>query len=316
MPTKTPSMAHQAKELFDENLAIGESRHEAKRDMAARGLDPQAMTDKIHSWGAYKRELQGSIGCAKWCKQEYGIKRVVQITPDMVRAYIEYRKGSVEQNTVSADLTGIRRLDKCLQNRHPGRASIVPDDVSAPRKVSPRGAYQPAEVRSIIDYIDKRDPLTAKVLQVQQAGALRISEAVNLRSDFVDLRKGEVIVDVKGKGGKPRTVSLADRRVLGQLDLSKGKPLRDEKVTAKSQMNRIQAQVRAACRALGIATGRGTHGIRATAAIIYYKSLVVRGMSKRQALSATGEYMGHGKRRWDVLRTYLGNDLVDEALGE
>jgi len=72
--------------------------------------------------------------------------------------------------------------------------------------------------------------------------------------------------------------------------------------------------VKAVCVALGI-KNRGTHGLRAAAAVSYYKSLVIRGANKLEALSETGRWLGHGPKRWDVLRHYLG-DLVDEALSE
>jgi hypothetical protein len=41
--SKTPSFAKQILDLFKTNLAIGESRHEAKQAMAAEGRSPRSM---------------------------------------------------------------------------------------------------------------------------------------------------------------------------------------------------------------------------------------------------------------------------------
>ncbi len=313
-------MVYQVKELFDDVKAIGDSRHAAKQEAVIRGEQPQAMLPTIHSWGTYKREMQGAIQFTKWCKAEYGIKYLTQIKPDMTRCYMESRQDKAA-NTRAADLTAIRRLDKCLQARYPSWASIVPQDVKAPRQVTPRGAYEPAQAQAIIKRVSRLDPQSGQVLRLQLAGGLRVREAVWLHRDFIDVRCGKVAiaVQVKGKGGKPRVVEI-DRRLLSRLDLSSPFPLRALRqqgsgwIKDKTQIKRIEDLVKAVCRTLGIQC-RGTHGLRATAAISYYKLLVIQGLSKIQALSRTAEWLGHGPRRWDVLRHYFGG-LVDEALKE
>ncbi len=320
MPTKRPSIVREVQVLFDQAKAIGASRHKAKASGVLAGQRPQDMLSTIHSWGTYRREMQAAIQFAKWCRAAAGVRRVSQVTPEMVRKYIALRSKQVSPNTVTADLTGIRRLDKCLQASEPGRESIVPDDVSAPRRQSPRGAYEVGEALAIIDYVTRRYPLYGDVLRVQLAGGLRISEAVWLRSDCIDFRRGQIRVEIEGKGGKRRIVAV-DPRLLARLDLADRFPLRPpsgnlgSRLMDKSEIRRIEALVKSACAQLGI-PHRQTHGFRATAAITYYQSLISQGVRKREALKRTSEWLGHGANRWDVLRSYLGDALMSDALGE
>ncbi len=321
MPKKTPSPLHQVIELFKPMLAAGESRHEAKRQL--KRLTPRTrggiMTVKVYGFGTYRRERQAAIQFAKWCSKTFKIRYLTQITPDMTRAYFAWRKEQGRKaNTLAADLTGIRRLNLALQLAEPGHASLVPPDVKAPRQRAPRGAYSQQEAEMIIDYVRRRDELAGLVLRLQLEAGLRISEAIWLRPDCIDVERGEIRVEVIGKGGKPRRVAVSSA-ILEKLDLSDRTPLRPpvddlgSRTMDTSQARRIEDLVRRACRVLGI-TPHGTHGFRAAAARWYFSALTLDGKSNWDALKATAIWLGHGANRLDVLRLYLGDDLVDDVI--
>jgi len=141
---------------------------------------------------------------------------------------------------------GYPALDKCLQARYPGRVSIVPADVKAPRQFA-AGVLMSCPGPG--DYQARRAgrSLSGQVLRVQFAGGPPVHEAVWLHRDFINVRRGEVTVEaqVKGKGGKPRTVEI-DRRLLSRLDLSSPFPLRAlrKEATAGSRTKRRSGALR------------------------------------------------------------------------
>jgi integrase len=134
------------------------------------------------------------------------------------------------------------------------------------------------------------------VLRLQLEGGLRIHEALTLRSDKVNLEEGTV--EVKGKGGRIRTVTLLDSAVLQELPLDCNFVFPPTPAFRRA----VQAEVARACKELGIAC-RGTHGFRATYAERYLEERTDSGVSEREARKGLARRLGHN--RTDVTRKYV-----------
>jgi integrase len=318
-----PSLIYQVKELFCGNLAIGKSRHQAKRKMRDAGKSVHAQGERIHSWGTFHAELQPACQFVRFTHEVLGVKRLDQLTREHVLCYFLHRRievevGELSPNTLAADLVGMRRLSTLLLKHGITPEQVVPDDLRAPREFRPRGAYTAIEAQQIIAYVDDRDPAAATVLMLQRWGGLRIHEAITLQTGWVvgeskiptigvDVAGGQVTV--KGKGGRIRTVKLLATDVLTRLDLTIQFPL--ARANEKTWTNRIEALVRAAARKLHIQC-RGTHGLRATAANHHYVLLRRQGLTEAAARLETAKFLGHN--RTDVLRHYITDRMAGEFM--
>lgn len=67
---------------------------------------------------------------------------------------------------------------------------------------------------------------------MQSAAGRRIDEAIHARLDKIDFERGTI--EVKGKGGKIRTVTVTDRLVLERLDRTRRFPLLRERTARKN----------------------------------------------------------------------------------
>jgi len=296
--SKTPSFANQLTELFNGNLAIGDSRHDAKTDMREQGRDVRTMGDHIHSWGTFKTELKNAIKVFKDLKAQYGpaIKYIRDATPQQIaKVFDSYRAQGLSPNTIVARQGALRRVETLTGH------TLLSATAPAQRQFSPRGVYSDSQVKAITAEVAKVNPQIAQVLKVQAAFGLRLREAIWLRADKVSHTPGgQVSVEVKGKGGRVRSVVALDKTALQGLDLKQHYPLRDGR-KEQTQMRAVEQAVRQACRRLGI-TPRGTHPIRAAAANRLYQSLLDEGLSQRSARQAVALWLGHN--RTTVLRHY------------
>jgi integrase len=330
--SKTPSLTKQIADLFKTNQAIGTSRHQAKQAMAAEGLSPRSMGERIHSWGTYKTEMKNAITVFKTIKAEFGprVKYLRDVTPAMVAwAFGAFEAQHLATNTLVTRLTALTRLEKIARQQKVigNDQRLVPEGLKYKREFSPRGAYQMREARKIIRAVEAFDPLSALVLELQLSSGARLREAVTVRSDLIrDKRPGQLlepgspselrgidsgrsVLFLEGKGGRQRVVELLDQRILDKLDLSRQYPLRSDQ-TQTTQMRAVQRALRRACDELKIKP-RGTHGLRATAAQEHFRRQLAAGISEEQAQQATARWLGHG--RTQVLKHYLAADQAGQT---
>jgi integrase len=174
--------------------------------------------------------------------------------------------------------------------------------------------YTEDEARAIIDQITPQDPVVARLLRLIWVGGLRISEAVYLRTQDIDLVNGMISLNQEGnvnrtKGGKARIFSYSP---LSQEFMAALKNSPDIQPTGHLLADRlglperVRKLVRQACRELGIQP-LGTHGFRKTFSVEEYHRARSLGADDRQALLETSHKLGHN--RIDVTRqSYVPSD--------
>jgi site-specific recombinase XerC len=74
-------------------------------------------------------------------------------------------------------------------------------------------AYAPKQAQAIINHIQTKDPVAARVLTLMLASGLRITEACWLRAQDIDLEERVISLNVNSnhnriKGGRPREVVI------------------------------------------------------------------------------------------------------------
>ncbi len=74
-------------------------------------------------------------------------------------------------------------------------------------------AYLPNQAQAIIDHIQRKDPVAARVLTLMRISGLRITEACRLRVQGIDLLEGVISLNKNSnvnrtKGGRPRVIEI------------------------------------------------------------------------------------------------------------
>lgn len=121
------SLINQTAHLFEKNHAPGTSRHEWRKSHPGVGyLCPVTV-----SWGSFHRYRQAAIHAVEWLRDQYHILQIREITPAMIRAYIDARRtAGVRPNTLATDLTAMRRLGMYAVMERWQLANFVPADLT------------------------------------------------------------------------------------------------------------------------------------------------------------------------------------------
>lgn len=281
------SLVEQVSLLFRRHRGTGHSR-QAWRE-THRGFGK--MAEETFAWNSERRYKSACMHFVKWCREWHHIRLVRDITPLMVTSYIDSRRATgLSPRTLATDITSIRRLGMYAEMDKWVVHNFVPADLSVPHGSNPRYSYTPEHEQGIIDYVAERNLLAADVLRMQSAAGLRIDEAIHTRLDKIDFERG--MIEVKGKGGKIRTVTVTDRSVLERLDRTRRYPLLTG--LTRNWARTIEQLVHEACVELHIKP-LGTHAFRAAAAQRAYDRLRERGYNDRQARQKVSQMLGHNR---------------------
>ncbi len=309
------SLGYQMMKALQGIFQPGASRHKAKKyhrdaELITGISTMRCMSADVHQFARYIR--------SNWPE----VKQLSDVGQEMARAYID-ELGDRERSggSIARVCASLRKLDTASR-----KAGIFPPDAppllphkdqggpggfhSKPKPI----AYTEDEAQAIIDQITPQDPLVSRLLRLMWASGLRISEAVYLRAQDIDLVNRTISLNQEGnvnrtKGGKPRIFSYAPIYQEFMIDL-KNSP--DIQPTGHLFVDRLglaeQARklVRQACRELGIRP-LGTHGFRKTFSVEEYRRMRSRGAGDREALLDTSHKLGHN--RIDATRqSYVSSD--------
>jgi integrase len=181
---------------------------------------------------------------------------------------------------------------------------------SKPKPIS----YTDEEAQAIIGHIVPHDPIVARLLTLMWTSGLRITEAVYLRTQDIDLENGMISLNMEGnvnrtKGGKPRQFPYSPwaQKFMAALKHAPDIPPSGHLFTDRQGLpDRARRLVRKACRELGILP-LATHGYRKTYSVEEYHRARSRGADDRQALLEISHKLGHN--RIDVTRqSYVSSE--------
>jgi integrase len=313
------SLGYQMMKALQGIFRPGASRHIAKRyhrdaELITGINTMRCMSADVHQFARFIR--------SNWPD----VKHISEVRQEMAIAYIE-ELGDRERSggRIARVCASLRKLDTACR-----KAGIFPSDVppllphkdeggpgsfhSKPKPIP----YTENEAQAIIDQIARQDPLVARLLRLMWASGLRISEAVYLRGQDIDLVNGMISLNQEGnvnrtKGGKPRNFSYSPVAQEFMAALKNSPDLQPAGHLFADRLGlpeRARKRVRQACRELGIRQ-LGTHGFRKTFSVEEYHRARSLGADDRQALLETSHKLGHN--RIDVTRQSYVSSEVREA---
>jgi integrase len=315
------SLGYQMMKALQGIFRPGASRHNAKRyhrdaELITGINTMRSMSADVHQFARFIR--------SNWPE----VKQLSNVRQEMALAYIE-ELGDRERSggRIARVCASLRKLDIACR-----KADIFPPDAppllphkdqggpggfhSKPKPIP----YTESEARAIIDQIAAQDPLVARLLTLMWASGLRISEAVYLQAQDLDVVNGTISLNKQGnvnrsKGGKPRIFSYSpvSQEFMAALKYSPDIQPTSHLFTDRLGLpERARKRVRQACRELGIRQ-LGTHGFRKTFSVAEYHRVRSRGAGDRQALLETSHKLGHN--RIDVTRqSYVSSEVRGEGI--
>ena len=163
----------------------------------------------FHTITGYRKDL---LAFARWyletCGEEPEPEKVTSIDLREYQSWMRNVKG-LKPNTVNRRMKAVKSwlswcVDEGLAPRLPDFPKGVPEARRAPE------ALERAEVNRLLREVEREgDPRDAALIRLMLSCGLRVSEAVSLRLEDVDVGERHGVITVrKGKGGKYREVPV------------------------------------------------------------------------------------------------------------
>ncbi|MBP7691348.1 MAG: tyrosine-type recombinase/integrase [Anaerolineales bacterium] len=241
--------------------AFGVSRHEAQRAGVADKL--------IFSVGTISTYCQLNVVFAEWCRDNYGTRRLAEITPEMADAFLADRRNqALSPATINTYVCAIKKLDVGLRQlgwrrekapllvaAHDGRrADVIADP------------YSVEDAERLITALAQIDPQYGQVARLQRVSGLRISEAVHLQAECIAPDGSRIILDGPGihiKGGRPRPVPILPQHQVFMVELlTQESPDGHVFIYRQSLATAIKRATSRLVTKLDIQVGSGTHSFR------------------------------------------------------
>lgn len=182
--SKNKSMKYQAQGILKPMLRLGESKHDAKLK-----AEDKHHLEGIYSTSTYKNYVTVAAQFGNWAKETYG-EKVLNNCRQYVDEYLQIRidKG-LSPYTISKDVSALAKLYDCRKEDF---------GIEIPQKCRIDIKRSRAEVKEF-DYVKHKD-----VLDFINGTSHRRSELLRSKKKYYTEVNGEIIVRIKGKGGKIR----------------------------------------------------------------------------------------------------------------
>ena len=264
--------------------------------------NPQSESDHIIKSLSAKSNLKDfAHDFAAFIKNEYGVKQVKQITPDMCQSYIERKSAEgCSLKTIKTYQSNLLKISKCANKAFNIRTDYsVSVDESKIEKTETIKQYSftHAEMEKIFSSAPRQcESLSA--LRLAYAFGLRVSSISRLEVRQVNFQENTIFV-CKDKGNRSRTLHFDNETAKLLHELIKGKNPQDKIVNICPSS--INTYLRRRCTALNIRNEKGevksgVHSIR---------KLWAEQFAEKNGVAKTMVALGHGEDRKDLEDTYL-----------
>ena len=181
------SLVGQIKARFDEQLAIGQSKHLDKLNGSTDG--------KIYSWGTYRTYLKQTNYFAKWCKVEHGCKTLEQCRPYVNEWLI--KRQDLSAHTQKLDAAALAKLYGCSSTDFIKTKSRRRADITRSRQERVRDKhFSEVKNKNLVDFC--------------RSTGLRRAELTALTGDKLIYKNNNPYIKVNSasKGGRYREVPV------------------------------------------------------------------------------------------------------------
>jgi len=193
---KNKSLIYQVREVLNQKLRIGESRHHDKQIGITH--------DGIYSWGTYNTYLSKSCAFVKWVRSNYDCK-----TLEEARQYVDaYLKHHIDQGyspyTQKTIASALAKLYGCSTKDFIPTQTRRRADITRSRRN--KAKFCEAKNKDFVDFC--------------KATGLRRHELKNLTVDNIEFDKATgrwMLINIKGKGGKLRNCPILSEKAIDRI---------------------------------------------------------------------------------------------------
>ena len=263
--------------------------------------NPQSESDHIIKSLSAKSNLKDfAHDFAAFIKNEYGVKQVKQITPDMCQSYIERKLAEgCSLKTIKTYQSNLLKISKCANKAFNIRTDYsVSVDESKIEKTETIKQYSftRQEMEKILAAPRSCDSLIALNFAFQTG--VRVNTLERLEVRHIDFKNGEITI-YKDKGNRTRVLPMSKETANLLREQIKGKNPQDRVFAVKK--GSVNRYLRRRCEKLNIRTPNGetksgVHSIR---------KLWAEENAERHGTAKTMVALGHGEDRKDLEDTYL-----------
>jgi len=294
-------MEKQAEKVLRSRFLDLSSRHAAKSN--------EGSTGKIHSLSTFHRYNQALGQAGKWMRLKHGLSKIDKMTPDLAKAYLEYRRTEgIGQKQLDNDRNAMQfmtgKLDRVMSDQKPNLESRAYS-----RDEAERIAVRQSDRNSLATRIAHDAGLRAhELLTLQPADEAGPTHARQWRSDLFQGRTGVRYV-VTGKGGLFREVLLSDElsKALEDRRLDEPRCVSDRGIHYEVRYDVSGGQrwsksfSKRSMTELG--HSKGAHGLRHGYAQSRLDTLRERGLSDKDAKQIISQELGHFREQ--IVEIYL-----------
>ena len=301
---------YQTKMIFEMSgiLMFGKSKHDAKsraRAEGAKGPTAVALKTGLFALNSYRAYFRTCLELLQFASKMHGIKKANQLTPDHVRSFL-LGKSNVKLSTFRRYTSALTKTDSALSkllDRPPQWTAILKEfRDAAPIALDgeqPARAYR--HPHALVDQLKGDLRLVAEMMLM---AGLRVSEACKIKQHQLkgttSNEEGETIglIEVKGKGGKVRTIPVPLGTYMDLADRLKAEAFVIEPTIYRKALRRAAHETGQEYKA------HGTHGLRWNyCQELMSKELLHRNVAYEVALTKISKLMGH--ERASITTLYL-----------
>lgn len=262
----------------------------------------------IFSRRTAENTVEKSKTFVRFLKDNYNIKYVKEITPEMVIHFLDSRK-STSQKTISAYKNMLYKVNIAIQLKFKCEG-FYNDTVSNYKlvnseKSNSKRLYTDSQIKLILSQESKY----TNELKFMSILGCRVHELCNIRVRDFSLNK--MTVHIIGKGGRVsyRPILPTEIKFIKELIKDKGQDEKVFNVPLNEQKTRylIGSEIRRITKDLNLPISSKCHEFRKYAAQNYYRYLIDKcNYSKKDAEEITvSKLLSHGENREDLKKIYL-----------
>lgn len=301
------SIKGQVFHIIDSNFSPGQDKRNDK-------FDSNMEREKIYSFSERNNLRQIGMEIATFCKTNYSVKQIKDITKDMVKEFMSIKSETCNQSTLNNYTSRINKLQDLVNQTY--KSCEV--DWSFIKVKSMVGEEKLRDIpmsredfNKLIAY-SRENKLTSKaILGVELAGTfgLRVSEICKIQVRDINLEGMKLHIH-QSKGGLSRDLNIKEEHkdflqkiIQGRNNIERLVPIKEDSVNKWIRETLPKVNGIDATKYLKAKTG--VHSIRKMWATERYRELILHGLDEKDACNKVANELGHGDNRWDVVKNYI-----------
>lgn len=242
---------------------------------------------------------------SSYVRQEYSVKQIKEITPEMCDSYIKSKYDTCSLKTIKTYQSNLLKLSKCANKTFNIRTDFsVSVDESKIEKTETikQFSFTSAEMEKILDA--PRPSASLNALKFAYMTGVRVNTLERLEVRQLDFQRGEILV-FKDKGARSRVLPMDEQTAKLLREQIKGKNPQDKVFGVKK--GSVNRYLRRRCEKLNIHTPNGEikSGVHSIRKLWAEETAERYDKDGKNGTKMVMSELGHGEDRKDLEDTYL-----------